>query len=97
MIGAKGIYLYNTTVVKWAGVAVFSSPHLLVILSPPFIQDHDHCWKLGTVEPLCGERTMRTDHSGMSPSIITAGRIDIDVTVKPSTHPSYSDIVVRSP
>jgi hypothetical protein len=63
----------------------------------PFIQDHDHCWKSGAVEQLRGERTMRTGHSGMSPSIITAGRIDINVTAKPSTHPSYSDIVVRFP
>jgi len=40
----------------------------LVLLSSPFIQDHDHCWKLGAIEQLCGERAMRTGHSGMSPS-----------------------------
>ena len=42
-------------------------------LSSSFIQDHDHCWKLGAVEQLlCGERTMHTGHTGMSSSIITA-------------------------
>ncbi len=40
---------------------------------------------------------MRTGHSGKSPSIIAASRTDINVTEKPSTLPSFSDIVVRFP
>lgn len=63
-------------VVKWAGVAVFSSPHLLVLLSPPL-----------------SSKTMMTIVGNSVPSSNYVVNVRCVQAIRPSTHPSYSDIV----
>ena len=57
------------------GAVEFTSVCLFAHSRPPLTDDHRY--EFSAIERMCGERAMRTDHSGVLPFVLRPGKIGV--------------------